>query len=751
MAAPRPEQNSLSIRLTEPVVFLRSSEAVVRGLLTLTLAKPTKVSGIELALQGKAATRWIQGAGPSRLEITEQYKVHSASAVVFKAGPVSQRSFVVTITGLGVKVKGIGWHLSDDYSRSASLDPRHFSSPRVRRPLSFNGLLPERDDQSQQSQSQSQSFTDPAPPYTPPSGQHSFLNVDSYPSATGQSQHHRSPSVASSSRFGGSQNSPVPFTSSSIPEDPYGSSPPSSLRSIRDLAISRTSSIEEGPEDDDESFDASQSHPPKVAHYGLSRIATGSSGRSSEQGRGRSQSRFSFGKVARAFDTMRQRVRSQSPGSQPRTNESEERGRTLLKGKARVSAHEVWDTLPDVGVPEAEGGNGQSGDGWAIFPQGTYTYPIFFTIPSNSAPTMKTDHGSMIWNIKAEVKRPGAFTSRMTAQREVIIVCAPADDGEDEGINLHYRVQISKRSCPVGGKIPIQLTIMPMAKVKVHQISVYLDERTEYYTQAQAHARSDPIQRATLLMVKDNRSDERHSEPILPLISEDPEAFRKSPLYRFLGPDDDESEMASSFLGMGPWTIRHQLRVPDSCAILHPSNRNKGSNIMVDHSLKIILRVERDDTSSPQPSGNQRKLYDITIHTPIQILSCRCTPEQTLLPRYGESLQGDESPEDPSTCPCNTRHLPKARTRSNGDDAQSILLNRVTSRQSTYSNASSRSGGFSTHRDGPSDGLPSDSAISRNNLYERLVSGLESETGEAPPSYESFGALQSTQEGVLAV
>jgi hypothetical protein len=62
-------KNPLSIRLTESVVFLRGSTdaiagrrrhdvgetppAMLRGLLTLDLSKPTRVSSIELELQGK--------------------------------------------------------------------------------------------------------------------------------------------------------------------------------------------------------------------------------------------------------------------------------------------------------------------------------------------------------------------------------------------------------------------------------------------------------------------------------------------------------------------------------------------------------------------------------------------------------------------------------------------------------------------------------------------------------------------------
>lgn len=98
---------------------------------------------------------------------------------------------------------------------------------------------------------------------------------------------------------------------------------------------------------------------------------------------------------------------------------------------------------------------------------------------------MKADHGSLIWNVRAEVKRPGTFKSRMTAQKEVVVVCLLKDEDseEAEGIDLQkqwedqfqYRVQIAGCGFPVGGQIPFQLTITPLAKIKVHCISVNLD------------------------------------------------------------------------------------------------------------------------------------------------------------------------------------------------------------------------------------------------------------------------------------
>lgn len=68
-------KNTLEIRLTESVVFLRAGDAtgrqrtipadappgMLRGLLILTLVKPTKISSIEVTLVAKTYTTWPEG------------------------------------------------------------------------------------------------------------------------------------------------------------------------------------------------------------------------------------------------------------------------------------------------------------------------------------------------------------------------------------------------------------------------------------------------------------------------------------------------------------------------------------------------------------------------------------------------------------------------------------------------------------------------------------------------------------------
>lgn len=116
---------------------------------------------------------------------------------------------------------------------------------------------------------------------------------------------------------------------------------------------------------------------------------------------------------------------------------------------------------------------------------GTYTYPISFAIPANSPPTLLCEFGSVTYRLKATVHRPGAFTTRMTASRDVTLIACPGEDDLEESDNIvvqrewdsqmHYLIIISGRSFPIGSVIPLELTFMPISKLKIHRISALIE------------------------------------------------------------------------------------------------------------------------------------------------------------------------------------------------------------------------------------------------------------------------------------
>jgi hypothetical protein len=144
-------------------------------------------------------------------------------------------------------------------------------------------------------------------------------------------------------------------------------------------------------------------------------------------------------------------------------------------------------------------------------------------------------------------------------------------------------------------------------------------------------ARTTLPKRVVLLSAK--YLDKYNAPPILPLPADDVNAFRKSPLYPLLINDEGlsleqhpqshlseiASEMASSFMGPGPWVLQFDAKLPADCAELHPTNQNKKSNIIVSHMLKIITRVERGDESID--THGHRKLFDIVVQSPVHVLS----------------------------------------------------------------------------------------------------------------------------------
>lgn len=116
---------------------------------------------------------------------------------------------------------------------------------------------------------------------------------------------------------------------------------------------------------------------------------------------------------------------------------------------------------------------------------GTYTYPISFNIPGNAPPTMSCDYGSVIWRLKANVHRPGAFKAKMSASREVITIACPTEEDTEESENiiverhwdqqLQYLISISGRAFYIGGTIPISFALMPLVKMKIHRLLVFIE------------------------------------------------------------------------------------------------------------------------------------------------------------------------------------------------------------------------------------------------------------------------------------
>ncbi|KAH9005698.1 hypothetical protein EDB84DRAFT_271479 [Lactarius hengduanensis] len=198
------------------------------------------------------------------------------------------------------------------------------------------------------------------------------------------------------------------------------------------------------------------------------------------------------------------------------------------------------------------------------FKKGLYTFPISFSIPSCMPPTISCDFGSITWRLKANVHRPGAFTPS-SLHRRGHSVTSPSDDrGEDtEGFaieriwedQMQYTLSVSGRMFPVGDTIPITLSFLPMAKVRIYKISVLLEEQVVFFTFEPKVRRTDYPRCFTSLFLESRDKD----SPLLPLS----QTVRNSPLH------DLPSELAAGLMGPGPWTLQMGLKVPNGSMALH--------------------------------------------------------------------------------------------------------------------------------------------------------------------------------------
>ncbi|TRM69068.1 hypothetical protein BD626DRAFT_391817 [Schizophyllum amplum] len=467
----------------------------------------------------------------------------------------------------------------------------------------------------------------------------------------------------------------------------------------------------------------------------------------------RRSSRFSLSTMSTAlFDAVRSHSRSTRRPSPPPDAGSVTRGRAMERGayereesgsairsKERSRLGLVSGLLgldKPMSVREDSSPGPAASVEWKEYRPGTYTYPISFTIPGDAPPTLRCDYGSVVWRLKANVHRPGTFTSKLSDTREVTMIHCPMEEDTEDTENiiverqwdqqLQYLITISGRSFYIGGTIPVSITLMPLMKIKVYRLAVFLEEKVEYYHQRRL-SRTDPISRVLLLSIK---HDGEKPHPLIPLESDDPDTFLESPMRELADPDVDVSEFASNLMGPGPWSFHKDVPMPKSCSVLRFTNKNKMSNIHITHTLKVLVRVERGDDLHMDPKTGKRKLFDIVVQSPVQVLSCRCNPEWTALPRYSETFQGAQEDSAPDGCPCEEHEL---------HHGPKLVLERVASKLSSDS-ASSLVSAVDSQPINLAV-MPSlrtrqiDALMERNVRFERLVSGMETESGDAPPAY----------------
>ncbi|KAL1664840.1 hypothetical protein GGF50DRAFT_101293 [Schizophyllum commune] len=695
------KKSHVHVRLNESALFLRvpsdpesadeapQAPASLRGLLIVHLTKPARICSIDVELVGTSQVQWPDGLGTHHVEYTDTARIYHQSQTLFKSQPKPRRASSV----------GPGIFLEQDDSSPPSVSNSASGSAEGTIESVPTLLTPPR-----------APWADvvPSPPYTPtreeaddyfrhhPPQAFSTTPMDSFPSigqlTTSRSNPNLSLPPPPNLSMPGVRPSPsAPESRRSTPSSTRQSSPVITPSSSKEAAHSKHATFHP------HSHSHSHSRSFHLPHLPVPHLFSSWRQKSPKVEHAHSHDH----EETRGADDRRSRSRAVRSKSKP-------------PPATAFDEDEEDDVLP----PEPS-------LGWKEFPAGTYTYPISFTVPGNAPPSLETEFGSVVWKLNATVQRQGAFATRLHESHTVTVITCPTEDDTEDTANiiverswheqLQYALTISARSFFIGATVPFSLTLLPLTKVRIHRLALFVEgesilirrlcvrltprlEQTVYLAHQDETARTDPVLRVPLMMIKHEVGG-----PILPLDGD----VRKSPLHVLAqssadAQQEDLDDLASTWTGPGPWRVSGTARVPN---LLRPTNRNRRAGVMVTHAAKFLIRVESDQEMDPKTG--RRKLYDVTVQTPIQVFSSRCDPGALCLPQYSEGAGGRE-----------------ARDGRTGSDSSDVSIAAIDEVNADPRQIPSLAGGALQHLFG------------RNAHFERLIAGQESESGEAPPAYD---------------
>ncbi|KAI5983164.1 hypothetical protein EDC04DRAFT_2839254 [Pisolithus marmoratus] len=207
-------------------------------------------------------------------------------------------------------------------------------------------------------------------------------------------------------------------------------------------------------------------------------------------------------------------------------------------------------------------------------PRRVYDYPFHFNLPSNVPPTTKTEHGSFTRRLNASVKQNSSrslLTLFIAACKEVEVVYSSSDDELGNlDTDFDYIFTIPRNSSPLGEIFPVQFEAQSLRRIRTYRIAVhvYLNEYLEYFFRSGVSIHTE-TSRAMITQLNIFKTPLPTSRP-----SGHPPGV------------DSEGGM----------------------------QRNRKSNVGIDHLMEVHIRVEKGDDGVA--TGR-----DFFIHVPMRMLS----------------------------------------------------------------------------------------------------------------------------------
>ncbi|KAJ5677075.1 uncharacterized protein N7477_002708 [Penicillium maclennaniae] len=281
---------------------------------------------------------------------------------------------------------------------------------------------------------------------------------------------------------------------------------------------------------------------------------------------------------------------------------------------------------------------------YRMFPVGDYLYSFEFPIDGSLPETIKTDLGSVKYDLEAIVERSGAFRPNLLGTLEIPVIRTPAEGSLEQAL-----------------QIPIAFKLTPLAKVECHRIKVYVTENIQHWTADKSVHRLQPAKKV-LLFEKRAESASTSTYPGSSMrvmagggidwdhraAAARGEEIVDRTRTNLLG------NLSSDSSGVGPTEMEFNVQLPschemkgrDEAQRLHFDTTYE--NIQINHWIKIVLRLSKVD----ERDTGKRRHFEISIDSPFHILSCKATQANIYLPAYSRPDAEPEPPVQEFECGC---------------------------------------------------------------------------------------------------
>ncbi|ODV84449.1 hypothetical protein CANARDRAFT_28997 [[Candida] arabinofermentans NRRL YB-2248] len=283
--------------------------------------------------------------------------------------------------------------------------------------------------------------------------------------------------------------------------------------------------------------------------------------------------------------------------------------------------------LSDLDVVSTKSNSASTPDENKHFAPGDYIYSFEQPIQASFPETTSVTFGSVFYVLEASLERSGTFKSNLNARRKINIVRTSSQDSieENEPIvitrdwedQLKYEIVISSKQILLNSYLPLAFRLTPMDKIKIQRLRVYLTEHLEYYCRNKKVHRTEPSKKYLLMEHKP--------------------------------PDGCDNLLAIDGDAISAKEFEFQVYVPERIGErykLHPDTSFE--DIQSHHWIKLCIRISKPNPTPADPQ--KRKHFELSIDSPVHILSPQCAHANTLLPAYvGSSFmeQQHESNEEP--------------------------------------------------------------------------------------------------------